>query len=265
MLHGLSFGKLVSAEDLPLSLPSLWKHLIYLIKKHMRLPVYTWWPACWAVCWGLFVAKSLPCMHEYLVFPEEQYKWLAQRDSSLGSFMEQRGKIARRAYPAVFPALVRAIIGQQISSVAQDKIWIRLLDKVGEVTPDKLEAMEPQIYRSLGISSRKAKYIANAATQFSTGIIREPSLWLKTDEEICAELIQLPGVGLWTVEMLLIFTFRRPNILSYGDLAIRKGLCKLHNLEQLDKELFGHYRELYSPYGTLASIYLWELANPGIV
>ena len=72
---------------------------------------------------------------------------------------------------------------------------------------------------------------------------------------------QLRGVGTWTAEMLLIFTFGRHNILSFDDLGIRHGLMRLHSLEAISKKDFEKYRELYSPYGTVASLYLWRIAG----
>ena len=78
-------------------------------------------------------------------------------------------------------------------------------------------------------------------------------------KEISNQLIKLNGIGKWTVEMLLIHTFLKPDIISYSDLAIKRGLMLLHNLDTLSKEAFNYYQKLYSPYGTVASIYLWEL------
>lgn len=72
-------------------------------------------------------------------------------------------------------------------------------------------------------------------------------------------LCRLDGVGKWTVEMLLIFSLERRDILSYDDMGIRRGLCKLHSLESLTEDEFKNYKELYSPYGTIASLYLWNV------
>lgn len=68
------------------------------------------------------------------------------------------------------------------------------------------------------------------------------------------------GVGIWTAEMLLIFSLCRPDVVSYGDLAIRRGLMNLYDLKELPKEKFNRYRKRYSPYGSVASLYLWELS-----
>ena len=79
-----------------------------------------------------------------------------------------------------------------------------------------------------------------------------------SDDEVIKQLSSLHGVGVWTAEMLLIFSLQRSDVVSYGDLGIRKGMMKLYGLESLTKKQFANYRERYSPYGSVASLYLWE-------
>jgi len=74
-------------------------------------------------------------------------------------------------------------------------------------------------------------------------------------------LTSLKGVGVWTVEMLLTFSLCRPNIVSYGDLAIRRGMMRLYGHTELPKECFERYAKRYAPYGSVASFYLWELSS----
>jgi 3-methyladenine DNA glycosylase/8-oxoguanine DNA glycosylase len=73
----------------------------------------------------------------------------------------------------------------------------------------------------------------------------------------------LKGIGVWTAEMLLIFSLMRPNVISYGDLAIRRGMMRLYELDELSKEQFKCYEKIYSPYGSVASLYLWHISAPG--
>jgi len=79
------------------------------------------------------------------------------------------------------------------------------------------------------------------------------------DSEVIAKLSALRGVGVWTAEMLLIFSLQRSDVLSWGDLAIKKGIMKLYGLESLSREQFEEYRRLFSPYNSVASLYLWEI------
>jgi len=85
-----------------------------------------------------------------------------------------------------------------------------------------------------------------------------------TDEEIIVQLTQLPGVGVWTAEMLMIFSLQRPNIISYDDLIIRRSIMKLYKLEELTKEQFGIYKNQYHPYASIASLYLWAYGHSNI-
>lgn len=108
---------------------------------------------------------------------------------------------------------------------------------------------------------RKAKYIKNITQAVVSKTINLDNLNLLSDEEIINELIKFEGVGKWTAEMLLIHSFQRPDILSYNDLGIQRGLKKLYSLEDISKEEFETYRKRYSPYNTVASLYLWKISE----
>ncbi|EQB90222.1 hypothetical protein M918_01105, partial [Clostridium sp. BL8] len=99
--------------------------------------------------------------------------------------------------------------------------------------------------------------IAEAAI---SGEVDFSTLHTLTDEEIVKKLSALKGVGVWTAEMLLIFSLCRPDVVSFGDLAIRRGMMNLYGLKELPKEKFERYKKRYSPYGTVASLYLWALS-----
>ena len=81
------------------------------------------------------------------------------------------------------------------------------------------------------------------------------------DAEVIRRLSAVPGVGVWTAEMLLIFALARPDVVSWGDRAIRRGMERLYGLATLNRAQFAQYRERYRPYGTVASFYLWALAG----
>ncbi|MPN12906.1 hypothetical protein SDC9_160226 [bioreactor metagenome] len=94
-----------------------------------------------------------------------------------------------------------------------------------------------------------------------SGALDLDGLWQEPDHIVVERLSALRGVGVWTAEMLLIFAFLRPDVLSYGDLAIRRGIMELYGLKTLSKEQFERYRKRYSPYGTTASFYLWRASH----
>lgn len=186
---------------------------------------------------------------------------LKSKDKKLGEAIDIIGKINREIYPDIFEALIKSIIGQQISTKAQQTIWKRMVNDLGEVTPENILDNSESKIQSYGITYRKAGYMLDIAERVYNGKLNLAELQYMTDDEICKSLIELPGIGVWTAEMLLIFSLERPNILSYGDLAILRGMRMLYHHRKITKELFEKYRRRYSPYGSVASLYLWAIAG----
>jgi len=185
---------------------------------------------------------------------------LSQRDPMLGKAIATIGMIERELYPDLFAALIRNIVAQQISKQAAATVWNRIVAAFGVVTPAKIAAADIATIQQLGLSLRKAGYIKHAAEAVIDGQICLEKLPHLSDEQVIAQLTQLPGVGVWTAEMLLLFSLARPDVLSWGDQALRRGLRNLYGLEDLTKDQFYRYKKRYSPYSSVASLYLWELA-----
>ena len=201
---------------------------------------------------------------DIFVYGDTEIAHLKKRDKALGSAIDRIGPIRREVNPNLFSALVNSIVGQQISSKAQVTIWQRMKDKFGEITPQTiLSCPEPEL-QSCGISFRKALYIRGITERIAEGRLDIEALCLQSDAEVCAELVKLNGVGIWTAEMLMLFSMQRPDILSFGDLAIHRGMRMLYRHRTITKELFEKYRRRYSPYGSVASLYLWAIAGGAI-
>ena len=81
-----------------------------------------------------------------------------------------------------------------------------------------------------------------------------------SDAEVCAKLSELDGIGVWTAEMLMLHSLQRPDVLSFGDLAVQRGLRMLYHHRKITRPLFEKYRRRYSPYGSVACIYLWAVS-----
>ena len=190
--------------------------------------------------------------------------YLKKRDKTLGAAIDTIGAIQREVNPDLFSALVRAIVGQQISSKAQATIWGRMKNSFGEITPQSILACTEAELQSCGITFRKVFYIRGAAEMVRDGKLDIGTLHLKSDEEVCTELSRLDGVGTWTAEMLMLFSMQRQDILSCGDLAILRGMRMLYRHRKVTRELFEKYRRRYSPYGSVASLYLWAIAGGAI-
>lgn len=190
-----------------------------------------------------------------------EMEYLKSRDKKLGIFIDKIGLIQRQVTPNVFPAIIQSIISQQISTKAALTVLNRINIQLNhEITPQSVTIAGLDVIKGCGMSQRKAGYIVGIAQAALTGNVNFDMLHTLTDGEIIKKLTALNGVGVWTAEMLLIFSLCRPNIVSYGDLAIRKGMMTLYGLQELPKEIFEKYRNRYSPYGSVASLYLWALS-----
>ncbi len=198
---------------------------------------------------------------KYFKYGDKEIEYLKEKDLALGKAIDRIGMVQREVNTDIFSSLISSIISQQISTVAATTVKMRLIELIGEITPENIDKADIESIQKCGMSMRKADYIKGAAMAAISNTIDFSKLHNLSDEEVTKELVSLKGVGEWTAEMLLIHSLERPNVLSYKDLAIRRGIMKLHQLEEISKKEFQIYKELYSPYGTVASIYLWEISS----
>ena len=124
--------------------------------------------------------------------------------------------------------------------------------------------MPEEELQRFGISFRKAAYIKSAAKKIVCGEFDIQALETLPDEEVCAKLTELEGVGVWTAEMLMIFSMQRPDVFSFQDLAIIRGLRMTYRHRSIDRTKFDRYRKRYSPYASVASLYLWAVASGAV-
>jgi 3-methyladenine DNA glycosylase/8-oxoguanine DNA glycosylase len=133
-------------------------------------------------------------------------------------------------------------------------------NRFGEITPEKFDSATLEEVQQCGLSFRKAGYIKEASRAVAEGELELSALWTLPDAEVIRRLSSLRGVGEWTAEMMLIFSLERPDVVSKGDLAIRRGMMTMYGRRTLDNDAFGRYSRRYSPFGSTASLYLWEIA-----
>jgi len=161
-----------------------------------------------------------------------------------------------------YNALVKSITSQQLSVKAAASIYGRLqiLCK-NRITKKGISLMDHDLLRSVGLSNSKAGYIKNVATFFTEQKLTDSKIQKLTDEEIIQLLTQIKGVGRWTVQMMLMFQLERPDVFPIGDLEIRKQMINLYQVKEEGKSQLAKLEEIashWSPYKTLASIYLWS-------
>ena len=200
----------------------------------------------------------------YFAYGERELSYLRQKDKRLGSVMDRIGHIDRAVDPDLLSSVVHHIIGQQISTKAQATIWQRIHDTLGSINAETiLKAGVPQL-QALGMTFRKAEYITDFAEKVHTGAFDLNAVECMNDEDAIRALSSLKGIGVWTAEMILLFCLQRPDIFSYDDLAIRRGLRMVYHHREIDRERFERYRRRFSPYGSVASLYLWAVAGGAI-
>lgn len=160
--------------------------------------------------------------------------------------------------------LVSSILSQQLSVKVAKVMLVRFLELFDGKEPNAkliLEIPLPVI-KAIGISQKKAEYIHNVAQFVHENKLTEKKLSKLSDDEIIETLVQIKGVGRWTVEMLLIFGLGREDVFAIDDLGVQKGVQGLYHLEHLKgKELKAKMLEIsmkWSPYRTYACLYLWN-------
>lgn len=161
----------------------------------------------------------------------------------------------------VFSSVIYHMISQQISTKARETIWIRLKEKIGSIEPETICSLDVASLQALGMTYKKAENILLFAQKVYTKKFDLTQLEKASDEEAMDILCSLKGIGPWTAEMVLLFGLQRPDVCSYGDLAIRRGMCRVYGLESIDKKQFEAYRKNYHPYGSVASLYLWAMGK----
>lgn len=200
----------------------------------------------------------------YFDYGVREVDYLKARDRVLGEVIDQVGHVEREVDPDLFSAVVHHIVGQQISTKAQATIWARMRERLGEVNARTVAAAGTAALQSVGISLRKAEYIQDFADKVNSGAFDLQRVAALPDSEAIEALVALKGVGVWTAEMILLFCLQRPDIFSFDDLAIQRGLRMVYRHRKIDRKLFEKYRRRFSPYGSVASLYLWAVAGGAI-
>ena len=200
----------------------------------------------------------------YFAYGQTETDYLKAKDSRLAAVIDRLGHIDRTVDTDLFSSVVHHIIGQQISTKAQATIWQRMQDALGTVTADSIAAAGVPLLQSLGMTFRKAEYITDFAEKVHTGAFDLAAVERMSDADAIEALRALKGIGVWTAEMILLFCMQRPDIFSYDDLAIQRGLRMVYHHREIDRALFEKYRRRFSPYCSVASLYLWAVSGGAI-
>lgn len=200
----------------------------------------------------------------YFTYGETELSYLRQKDKRLGEVIDRVGPVRRAVDTDLFSAVVHHIVGQQISTKAQATIWQRMQDALVKVNAETILAAGIPKLQALGMTFRKAEYITDFAEKVHTGAFDLAAVERMSDEDAIEALRALKGIGVWTAEMILLFCIQRPDIFSYDDLAIQRGLRMVYHHREIDRALFEKYRRRFSPYCSVASLYLWAVSGGAI-
>lgn len=187
---------------------------------------------------------------------------LARRDPVLGAVIRKyRSRTPLEASKMdPFPALVRTITAQQISTKAAATIHGRLVALMPHgVEPDALLALSDDQLRQAGLSRQKTAYVRDLAARAASGALPLHTLHELTDEEVIDAIVTVKGLGRWSAEMFLMFRLRRPDVLPVDDLGIVTAITRLYGLRKKPKpDRIRKIGEAWRPYRTVACWYLWR-------
>jgi DNA-3-methyladenine glycosylase II len=195
------------------------------------------------------------------------HKHLRKRDPRLAEWIDRIGPLQLPTPPLREPyvALLEAIAHQQLAGAAARAIWSRVLKLFDDGIPcsKRMAAMTEEQLRSAGLSRAKALAMKDICERVNAEKIPTAAMIATmTDAEISAQLLEARGVGAWTVDMLLMFTLCRPDIMPVTDYGVRKGFQVLYRKRGLPtpKQLL-KFSSVWQPHRSVASLYLWRIAE----
>ncbi|MCA1683436.1 MAG: DNA-3-methyladenine glycosylase 2 family protein, partial [Actinobacteria bacterium] len=195
---------------------------------------------------------------------------LGERDPIMRSIIDELGGLdglgdraaGGRAGLDHYGALVRSIVGQQLSTTAARAIFGRLTERYGGRTPTPAEVLAEdleELRAAAGLSRAKVTFLRSLAEHVIEGSLELERLDELPDEAVIAELVAVKGIGAWSAHMFLMFHLQRPDVLPVGDLGIRKAVMQRYGLEALPApETLETLAEPWRPHRTLASLFLWQ-------
>ncbi len=198
---------------------------------------------------------------KFFEYGETEINHLVSVDNVLGSAILNIGHLDREVIPDFFPALIYNIVSQLVSLKSAETVWRNMIEKFGEISAENLSFFSADEIQRCGMTMKKAVCILEVSRLVLNKELDLDNFENLSDDEVMAQLTRVKGIGRWTAEMILILSMERPDVVSFGDLAIRRGMEKLYRIDKISKEQFNKYKNNYSPYGSVASIYLWEISH----
>jgi DNA-3-methyladenine glycosylase II len=208
---------------------------------------------------------------------EKAKKHLSKNDKVMKTLIDQYEGETLASHDNGFYTLARAIVGQQISVKAADSVWANLENALNKnICPKNFKKLPASKFENIGLSKQKILYLNNIADFFNHQMKGQLALHKYNHQEISERLIEIKGVGKWTVEMFMIFHMQASDELPLGDIGLLKAIHNnykhksktLLNAKKIDLKDKKHKAEIekisdvWKPYRTAATWYLWRSIDP---
>ena len=199
----------------------------------------------------------------YLVFNETSFakicRKLAKKDTDLAHIIKQHGLPPMWTRPNTFQTLILTILEQQVSLASAYAAFKKLKEKIGYVTPAKILAMTDAEMRACYFTRQKIVYARELGRAIQKRKLNLKQLGLLPDEEIRAILIQLKGIGHWTIDVYLMHALQRTDLFPLGDIALVNSLKEVKQLpKDISKDKMLEIAEPWRPHRTIAAMILWH-------
>ena len=200
---------------------------------------------------------------QVLVFDEKNFRTfcdqLARKDAGLKAIIREHGYPPMWTRPNRFQTLVLTILEQQVSLASAYAAFKKLKEKIGYVTPAKLLQLSDEEMRACYFTRQKMGYARGLAQAVQSGQIRLSAMASLPDEAVREQLIQLKGIGHWTIDVYLMHALQRTDLFPLGDIALVNSLKEIKGLpKDISKEKMLAIAEPWRPYRTIASMILWH-------
>lgn len=191
-------------------------------------------------------------------------QFLMDNDPVLAAIIRSIGPCAITARDNYFVALVRSIIGQQLSTKVAARIYEKFLNTVHhDLSPERVNLLTEEQLRASGISKQKGAYIKNIADAFISNSDVFSNLKNLPDKEVLHALTKIKGIGLWTAQIFLIFSLNRFNVLPLGDAGFRRSFALHYGIDKPTDVQIESIASQWGEYPSIAVWYLWKSLDAG--
>lgn len=196
---------------------------------------------------------------------DNRVTYLCAADKILGKLILTIGTISWPLQDDFFVSLVKSIISQQLSNKAAASIYRKFETLCGVVNPERVAVLSEENLRQAGLSQSKIRYISGLAQSILTGELSFQNLDSQNNADVIKHLTQIKGIGQWTAEMFLIFSLHREDVLSFGDAGLQSTIRWLYGTDEREtKAQMNLLQQVWSPYNSVAALYLWEAVDRGL-